>query len=51
MLPSIEKFHQLAEQHGLQVIDTLPSVLITRTLLEWRKAFMEKLAEVKSAGI
>ncbi|MBY0570651.1 MAG: cyclopropane-fatty-acyl-phospholipid synthase family protein [Burkholderiaceae bacterium] len=51
MLPSIEKFHQLAEQHGLQVIDTFTFGLdYARTLLEWRKAFMEKLAEVRAQG-
>lgn len=51
MLPSIEKFHQLAEQHGLQVIDTFTFGLdYARTLLEWRKAFMEKLSEVRAQG-
>lgn len=51
MLPSIEKFHQLAEQHGLQVIDTFTFGLdYARTLLEWRKAFMDKLAEVRAQG-
>lgn len=51
MLPSIGKFHQLAEQHGLQVIDTFTFGLdYARTLLEWRKAFMEKLAEVRAQG-
>ena len=51
MLPSIEKFHQLAEQHGLRVVDTLTFGLdYARTLLEWRKTFMEKLPEVKAQG-
>lgn len=51
MLPSIEKFHQLAEAHGLQVIDTFTFGLdYARTLLEWRKAFMEKLPEISAQG-
>ncbi|MBC3885682.1 SAM-dependent methyltransferase [Undibacterium griseum] len=51
MLPSIEKFHQLAEAHGLQVIDTFTFGLdYARTLLEWRKAFMEKLPEIRAQG-
>jgi cyclopropane-fatty-acyl-phospholipid synthase len=51
MLPSIEKFHQMAAQYGLEVLDTFTFGLdYARTLLEWRQAFMEKLAEVKAQG-
>ena len=51
MLPSIEKFQQLAQQYGLEVVDTFTFGLdYARTLLEWRKTFMEKINEVKAQG-
>ena len=51
MLPSIEIFQKLANDHGLEVIDTFTFGLdYARTLLEWRKTFMEKIAEVKAQG-
>jgi cyclopropane-fatty-acyl-phospholipid synthase len=51
MLPSIEKFHALAAEHGLEVVDTFCFGLdYARTLLEWRIAFMEKLPEIRAQG-
>ncbi len=51
MLPSVEKFHAMAKEYGLEVSDTYrfgPDY--ARTLLIWRHAFMDKLAQVRALG-
>ena len=51
MLPSVEKFHSMAKEYGLEVHDTyLFGLDYARTLQLWRHAFMDKLAQVKAQG-
>ncbi len=51
MLPSVEKFHSMASEYGMEVIDTFHfGQDYARTLLLWRHNFMEKLAQVKAQG-
>ncbi|OYY42510.1 MAG: SAM-dependent methyltransferase [Gallionellales bacterium 35-53-114] len=51
MLPSPSVFRQLAEKHGLRVVNEFKFGLdYARTLDEWRKAFNEQLPQVKAQG-
>jgi cyclopropane-fatty-acyl-phospholipid synthase len=51
MLPSISVFKQYAAKHGLEVVETFKFGLdYARTLMEWRKTFMDKLELVKALG-
>lgn len=51
MLPSPSAFRAQAENHGLQVVDTLSFGLdYARTLVEWRRAFKEQLPKVRAQG-
>ncbi|MFZ6766795.1 class I SAM-dependent methyltransferase [Undibacterium sp. Di26W] len=51
MLPSVEKFHAMANEYGMEVVNTFhfgPDY--ARTLQMWRHNFMEKLPQVKAQG-
>ncbi|MCH8621323.1 cyclopropane-fatty-acyl-phospholipid synthase family protein [Undibacterium sp. TS12] len=51
MLPSVKIFHAMAKKYGLEVRDTFHfGIDYARTLLMWRRSFMEKSAQVKALG-
>ena len=51
MLPSIERFHAMAQQHGLEVCNTFSFGQDYATTLHlWRQQFLQQLPQVRAQG-